>query len=120
MTSAKATRFNPSTHTKMKTQHTPGPWIAGGRTKFSQTIPVRTNDINICDVFGTALSDMPGHPMNKTQTANARLIASAPDLLAALESCSFTLEAMRDNDPDVSALVDQARAAIAKATGGVS
>lgn len=53
----------------METKHTPGPWV-------SRTDTVETNDgRTICDVrhAGTWATD-----------ANARLIAAAPELLAAL------------------------------------
>ena len=49
--------------------------------------------------------------------ANARLIAAAPALLAALQACESALMLSGDRFNDhKAALVDQARAAIAKAT----
>ena len=55
----------------------------------------------------------------KKQRANARLIAAAPDLLAALKAFDDAFSHYCEGDPDsdeVSALY-QAREAIAKATG---
>lgn len=54
-------------------------------------------------------------PYRDEDGANARLIAAAPELLAALE----TLVSWADNDPERNGydFVQQARAAIAKAKG---
>ena len=53
--------------------------------------------------------------------ANARLIAAAPDLLAALEALVGEADLGEvDLDDDDRAKLEQARAAIAKATGGQS
>lgn len=96
-----------------KEQHTPGPWrvantnaglfVGGAPGKYgylAQVRHVRTNQ----------------DPM-----ADARLIAAAPDLLAALENARNVLAGLAIGDlksisPD-SAALKQARAAIAKATG---
>jgi hypothetical protein len=55
---------------------------------------------------------------------NARLIASAPELLACLEECVLQMEQMRamfdDRDGAIQAALDGANAAIAKATGGTA
>ena len=83
------------------TQHTPGPWKA-------EKYCIWAGD---CFIAGTATGQ--GDP---EQRANARLIASAPDLLAA---CLSALRALEDNlspgpmDEDAKAGL---RAAIAKAT----
>lgn len=53
--------------------------------------------------------------------ANARLIAAAPQLLAALEGCVWQLEQMHgmfdDSDGTIQSALDDARAAIALARG---
>jgi transcription antitermination factor NusA-like protein len=50
---------------------------------------------------------------------NARLIASAPDLLAALQTAlAFAVDVDSASQDDLDAVITQARAAIAKATGG--
>jgi hypothetical protein len=54
----------------------------------------------------------------------ARLIASAPELLACLEECVLQMEQMRamfdDRDGAIQAALDGAKGAIAKATGGAA
>ena len=86
-------------------QHTPGPWTA-------DIYCVWAGEIFVC---GTQT----GLPVER-QIANARLIASAPDLLAA---CLSALRALEDNlspgpmDEDAKAGL---RAAIARATGGAA
>lgn len=50
--------------------------------------------------------------------ANARLIAAAPELLEALKVCSAELFAQCADHPRAMLLVEEARAAIAKAEGG--
>lgn len=58
----------------MKNQHTPGPWhLVSHRPNL---VKVETARVVICDAFGG---------LNDETMANARLIASAPDMLAALE-----------------------------------
>jgi hypothetical protein len=53
--------------------------------------------------------------------SNARLIAAAPDLLACLEECVFQMEQMQgmfdDKDGTIQAAIDNAKDAIARATG---
>ena len=52
---------------------------------------------------------------------DARLIAAAPDLLAALKACVFVVESLahlRGMEAELLPYADFARAAIAKATGG--
>ena len=87
----------------MNTKHTPGPW------KFMERgLLVKSDESEVVGTF---------HKANKNE-ANARLIAAAPELLAALERV-----AALDNGfgvvtglPLVNAVMD-ARAAIAKARG---
>ncbi len=84
--------------------HTPGPWIATG---FKNTI---VNDSN-----GNTLALHPSHDGSVGNAiANARLIAAAPDLLAACELLLGRLD--EDEDQNAKWIGDTARAAIAKAT----
>ena len=88
------------------THHTRGPWITDGRIVWAD--PDR--DGNECIV---AISGMANSPKN---TADAVLIAAAPELLDALESIlNLPVE---DNGERVipAGYLDAARAAIAKAT----
>ena len=90
----------------MTAKHTPGPWhVANG-------VQIRGEREQIAKVWM-----MRGGEGN----ANARLIASAPELLAALQEVTMVLDALlnvRGNEPDPDSISGRARAAIAKATGG--
>lgn len=82
----------------MSGQHTPGPWIAEG-SEMNATVWVRGPDgKRVCSVKRC-----------ETDFDNARLIAAAPDLLAALK-------ALLAESNNMTAAGDMARAAIAKAT----
>lgn len=90
----------------MTTQHTPGPWTTDGNA--------HSGDLDVISPAGRItlidceFSDEP----EEVLTANARLIAAAPDLLAALMD-------VLDADGDLDAMdFNRYRAAIAKATGG--
>ena len=107
------------------TQHTPGPW-AIGRDGYNPD-KIYADQDTVAAVFGlplhSTIGDVRGDNRWAQGLANARLIAAAPDLLAALQrvvdrathakpdSCGQEMRAIR------AALVDEARAAIAKATG---
>ena len=80
--------------------HTPGPWRTTG-------LNVRAGDALICYATNHWEDDLT--PESERQ-ANAHLIASAPDLLSALERLAHP---MADDDD-----LDHARAIIAKAKGG--
>lgn len=85
----------------MTAQHTQGPWLISEEQGDNYVISSASNELEICTVW---------EDPNK---ADARLIAAAPDLLEAciylaegIEACGLT-----------GVYLDQARAAIAKATG---
>lgn len=93
-------------------KHTPGPWahLPDGRSK---EVPLRAHH---CEKLGFAVcfvsTDRGGEP-----AANARLIAAAPDLLAALAL------AVRQNSHDMLMTGEELRqceAAIAAATGAAA
>ena len=95
----------------MSAQHTPGPWIAG--------------DDEGSDYYLVGPHDGDGivyQPVVKLHSeANARLIAAAPEMLAALQAVLAEIEGPdRPHSTDSwlpSHLAHQVRAAIAKATG---
>ena len=98
-------------------QHTPGPWKFGG----TGSCEIYAADGKaICEIsFSALMYDGEG-------TANARLIAAAPALLAALEACAARFAGMRaqcdqaewdENYSPDDAAWQQARAAIAQAKG---
>jgi hypothetical protein len=84
-------------------KHTPGPWFLDDDGRIFDT-PDRGQL-----VAEVATAD-PAEPPAEEDVANARLIAAAPDLLAALEK----VVAISDRKHDA---WDEARAAIAKAEG---
>jgi hypothetical protein len=90
--------------------HTPGPWIydIDDRPGMEWNIHILTEadlDKRIC--FMT--SDGPSED-------NARLIAAAPDLLAACEAYAAWAATVTEGAPDLRPIREQIRAAIAKAT----
>jgi len=90
----------------MTTQHTPGPWTTDGAA--------RTGDLDVISPIGriTLIDCEFSDESEDVLTANARLIAAAPDLLAALEGLLNALPSATTH-PAIKA----ARAAITKATG---
>ena len=84
-------------------KHTPGPWIIGKQDHDVITVDT-ANGTAICDVYVDSDDRRP--------PANARLIAAAPDLLAALDRLErLSWSALAPDDP----VREWARAAIAKA-----
>ena len=84
----------------MSTKHTPGPWESTLGASGCQAVEAED---------GTVVASY-------VSEANARLIASAPDLLEALESLVANLA---EGDFISETRIDAARAAIAKAAGEV-
>lgn len=93
--------------------HTPGPWVV---TSAEQPDDLVTSthaqglDDDVCEVYGG------NDDLDEVRAANARLIASAPDLLEALKALSGAV-GFRIDDPRVQHIHDAARAAIARAEG---
>ena len=93
----------------MSNKSTPGPWEVNGSGEYEicelDTVTITANH-DISD-------DGPERVM-----ADARLIAAAPDLLAALEELSEYIDGYFDMDQLGNERLASARAAIAKAKGG--
>jgi hypothetical protein len=102
---------------KNKIEHTPGPWEMGGSLLASTSgkhIAIVLHNINYDEKKLPRDYDSRA-PKNFPETeANARLIAAAPELLAALEKLRDVMQA--HNDKQDRAMI-QAAAAIAKAKG---
>ena len=94
----------------MSAQHTPGPWKLDGAAN--------TNDLDIIAPTGriTMLDCEISEVSEDVLTANARLIAAAPDLLAALQDLISATDETYDNRHERQA----ARDALTKATGGAA
>ena len=80
--------------TNKKSKHTPGPWSADQYERILKSV----------------------WPNNTNNKANAALIASAPELLAALENVLSAVAYSEEAAADILDL-DEIRAAIAKAKG---
>jgi hypothetical protein len=83
------------------------------------SVPITANDSRICVVDCQAeFKRNTGHRAECAERdANARLIAAAPDLLAALKKCLNFIENVDANFGTKISAADDARAAIAKAEG---
>ena len=83
----------------MKNQHTPGPWTVRENENGTLGIDAKESDGTYCQparINGNADDEVYGLETR----ANARLIASSPDLLAACAGLLDFLEAGDDFDPD--------------------
>ena len=91
-------------------KHTPGPWsYIGNGDVVARSENYCGGEKDIASVFLTA---------NDEDEANSRLIAAAPDLLEALREVLNNPAGDYDASDGYENAVKQARAAIAKATGG--
>lgn len=113
-------------NTKQTSKHTAGEWkLTKGTNGFCDTwqvhieTPTRAMTIADCGaivnkVFSDSTESMPVMVENKERKANARLIASAPDLL---DACESALEYIESSNGIMSFTADKLRQAIAKAKG---
>lgn len=107
----------------MEAKHTPGPWVIGSvyREDFGQYAQIHADEQFGDIVARVCVSHKANHTLNECGQANARLIAAAPELLIAAQSLvAWTGAAEMYPDNRRKAFLDdveQARAAIAKATG---
>lgn len=103
------------------TEHTPGPWACDAVMSeamhdiiLDYEIPGAGRPIVIASVY---VDEQGGeHPTIKQANANARLIAAAPELLAACETVSEMFTRFGLTAPDQS-VIGKVRRAIAKAIG---
>lgn len=103
----------------MSAQHTPGPWVFGRKGKNWQRISSARNIANRWDNFAKVAIAVEGMP-DPTGAANLRLICAAPDLLAALldyHEAFGNMGSYQNTGSEHLARIEQARAAIRKATG---
>ena len=106
--------------------HTPGPWIGAGPS-FGDLLPRYRTEIvtewededgEVCSIC-----ELPFAHHDDENEANARLIAAAPDLLAALRVLLRDVEAVdavADYGLELQSGMYQAHKAIVKATGGAA
>lgn len=104
----------------MTTKHTPGPWGFEYDRFGKISAIVRTGDPPFIpgDSIANAPYPNPKHPDALNFEANAPLLAGGPDLLAALDRLlRWQREPWAgDDSPENESVIDQAEAAIAKAT----
>jgi hypothetical protein len=95
--------------------HTPGPWATRQLTNSTRVYAEEFNNAEICSIQRSRFAS---GPTAARREADARLIAAAPELLAALRGLVEDYEgAYGGNDEDAPKALTDARAAIAKATG---
>jgi hypothetical protein len=107
----------------MNTQHTPGPWTFTRREDYRNVsfYVAQQDDAPYTPDYSdvaTLIAETARSEREIIQEANARLIAAAPDLLAALQVVLRDYTAVHDiGDVEMQPALYQARAAITKATG---
>ena len=111
----------------MQTKHTPGPWthlrMKLGPKQKDRRCGFVINGPDRCELLPIRVCDLrvpPGMGGFGEGEANARLIAAAPDLLAALRHLLEDAVALNMGESDRSGVLAEARAAIDKATGSQS
>lgn len=100
----------------MSTQHTPGPWAVTCDTQYKRGVLVRDKGgqgyvVAACD----SIANTGAKYVNECLEANARLIAAAPDLLAAAQTALAALTPWRNYEEQEASIALQT--AIAKAKG---
>ena len=108
-----------------KSKHTPGPWMAASKASSIVGLPVvAKTGRSIASVTFFNLGERFDHHEQESY-ANARLIAAAPGMLAALkEAADFMSDIARDHHPnwrpemcDPDSVLGKVYAAIARAEG---
>lgn len=69
----------------MTAKHTPGPWFAEKNDSYWEVNPDKGGENELPFSVANVCSSAPGNRDGGLQEANARLIAAAPELLAALQ-----------------------------------
>ncbi len=100
------------------TQHTPGPWkVQGPYEVEEQGVAILNGEVGIDEYMLAWATNATNRETLETTEADARLIASAPDLLAALQVIHLDRRIyarLLDTDPQAA---KQVRRAVDKATG---
>ena len=105
-------------------QHTPGPWsLSPSFDRVERRVQHGDNPPLVWGIASGINSAHPDHMPRAEQIANARLIASAPELLEALEELERLTVWVGGQNPVHDAIESakrKARAAIASAKGGAA
>jgi len=96
-------------------KHTPGPWkVASHKTKHGENFSIHARKDGWCNILhGDRFLDQEKCPSVDEARANARLIAAAPDLLAACLAAKEWLDGWASAEPQLRVI----GSAIAKAKG---
>ena len=99
----------------MSAKHTPGPWKSHFDEAYFVTGPDLGRVAMMMNLKGAL--GLGGRRSGSESAANCRLIAAAPDMLAALQAYDAWADKVLCRDSELSIVRRQMRAAIAKATG---
>ena len=100
-------------------KHTPGPWIVCTPSDSTDYLCIEEDSQLVGEASTIAEVNLGGEGISEQiGSANARLIAAAPELLEVLYECKSFLETQKEFGLDVPEL-DHVRAVIAKAKGKV-
>ncbi len=97
-------------------KHTPGPWFVNGHENYTKYVEARIGGGLLQEVAACGPTEQ-----QEQQEANARLMAAAPELLEALQGMievyggQYNDDCLSKSSTELE-LIQQARAAIAKAT----
>lgn len=108
----------------MTTKHTPSPWIAENGMVYAFDEFDRVNRFSVMITGGYSSAPVYGDRVRTTPeelTANARLIAAAPDMLAALQNAAGLLDTplgrrLFDGSDFYQDVIESIRTAITKTT----
>lgn len=102
-----------------QTKHTPGPWVASTIHHPNFCFEILAHEDEMIAVIGNQDPQKEGGRCPITESGNARLIAAAPELLAALVIAEQELfRLLTPEAVEAAHAIQIARAAIARATGG--
>lgn len=105
----------------MTSTHTPGPWVVHDHPTdpYQYGHHVTTADgLTVCSVTYQLPVSTPHGVEEATRVANARLIASAPEMLQALQMAESVYRNNCVNHGEPSSVLDAMQEVISKATGG--
>lgn len=100
----------------MNTTHTPGPWTVDGGYIMGGT-PTNGEGLKTYALYVADCRISSAYRIHEEQQANARLIAAAPDLLAALQGCIKVMQCADELSSNARFWIEEATATINKAKG---
>ena len=105
----------------MSALHTQGPWVVGEKKNVSGILNIEILGEHgyslVANCYGTTTGLADWYAGARHVDANARLIAAAPCMLEVMKWALPVVEAAKGVDDDFDLVIEDYRAAIAKATG---